>query len=165
MTIPMQKIFTVGCLLFVLFFCSNLYAADETVKYSYDDLDRLTGVEYVGAGSIHFRYDKGGDITNLTILVANSTIVDTDQDGIADEWEIFYFGNLTSASATTDGEHDGYSDIWEYLNWKEGLLDNNGGTFDPLITNAPNGRGYSTALNSGKFWLMMMPAILRNAGK
>ncbi len=41
--------------------------------------------------------------------------VDSDSDGIADAFEFQYFGNLTSAGATTDSDGDGVSDKGEYL--------------------------------------------------
>ncbi len=40
---------------------------------------------------------------------------DTDGDGIPDAWEFRYFGNLTTASATSDYDLDGLSDYGEYL--------------------------------------------------
>src|SRR5205085_2519569 len=40
---------------------------------------------------------------------------DTDGDGIADAFEYQYFGNLTTANATSDADHDGISDKDEYL--------------------------------------------------
>jgi hypothetical protein len=40
---------------------------------------------------------------------------DTDGDGIADAWERAWFGNLTSANATSDSDHDGMTDQQEYL--------------------------------------------------
>lgn len=50
-------------------------------------------------------------------LLATSSIVraDTDEDGIGDEWELAYFGDLTAAGATSDSDHDGASDLQEYL--------------------------------------------------
>jgi hypothetical protein len=136
--------------------------AQETIKYGYDELDRLAGVEYVGAGSIHYRYDQAGDIVNITILVANGLVVDNDTDGIADDWEILYFDNLASASAITDFDNDGYSDLWEYINWKNGILDSDGKIFSPLVPNSPSGPGYKVDLGSSDFWLLFMPAILKN---
>ena len=40
--------------------------------------------------------------------------VDTDQDGLPDEWEIEHFGNLTTANATTDTDGDGSTDSDEF---------------------------------------------------
>jgi alpha-tubulin suppressor-like RCC1 family protein len=36
---------------------------------------------------------------------------DTDGDGVNDPWEMQYFGNLTTASATSDVDHDGTTDL------------------------------------------------------
>lgn len=151
-----KSILLVIPILLLFFVYSPIYAADESINYTYDALDRLIGVEYVGKGSISYTYDKAGDVINLTILVANSTFIDTDQDGIADDWEMTFWNNLTTASAITDFDGDGYSDLWEYLNWKEQVFDRDGLVYSPIFANAPGGNGY----NSGAFWLMILPAIL-----
>lgn len=160
MMAPLQRTLSFIMILFWFLSSSAVCTGAETVKYNYDVLDRLTDVEYVGKGAVHFLYDKAGSIVNLTILVTGSTIVDTDEDGIADEWEIYYFHTLTAASAISDGDHDGYTDIWEYINWNQGLLDSSNKTFDPLILNSPDSQGYSPDETSAKFWVMMLPAIL-----
>ncbi len=140
-------------------------AAEETVTYAYDQLDRLVRVEYVGKGSIIYRYDQAGDIIRLSILITGSTIIDTDQDGIADDWEMAYFNNLTSASALSDADGDKYSDLWEYLNGKNGILDSSVNPFDPMVPNRPGSPGYRVGLQSGRFWLLVLPAILGNTGR
>ncbi len=156
----MKKTTLFSSVLLFLLMHSISWAADETVNYTYDALNRLIGVEYVGKGSISYTYDKAGDITNLTILVVNSTFIDTDQDGIADEWEMTFWGDLTTASGTTDFDGDGYSDLWEYLNWKQTVFDTTGVVFSPILTNAPGSLGY---LGNGSFMLMILPAILGGA--
>ncbi len=65
-----------------------------------------------------------------------SDIVDTDHDGIDDQWEIDHFGNLTTANATSDFDNDGYTDKVEYEN---SLTDP---SYDPKVINAPGGPGY-----------------------
>lgn len=41
---------------------------------------------------------------------------DTDVDGMADEWEIFYFSNSTTATAISDYDGDGLPDVQEFQN-------------------------------------------------
>ncbi len=50
-----------------------------------------------------------------------SGFIDTDLDGIDDRWELEYFGDLTTASATSDYNGDGLSDKQHYLNSLNGL--------------------------------------------
>ncbi len=71
-----------------------------------------------------------------------SVFTDSDTDGIDDDWEMTYFGNLTTANSVSDFDHDGYSDKQEYLNDKAGLRDPSGKIYDPKIVNAPGGLGY-----------------------
>lgn len=40
---------------------------------------------------------------------------DSDGDGIVDAWEIFYFGNLTTADGTSDYRNDGITDLEAFL--------------------------------------------------
>ena len=40
---------------------------------------------------------------------------DSDGDGIGDEWEMLWFGDLTTADATSDFDHDGSTDRREFL--------------------------------------------------
>lgn len=40
---------------------------------------------------------------------------DSDGDGIADAWEMQWFGNLTEADMTTDNDHDGAGDVAEFI--------------------------------------------------
>jgi len=40
--------------------------------------------------------------------------VDSDADGMPDEWENYQFGNLTTASATSDTDGDGFTDVVEF---------------------------------------------------
>lgn len=57
-------------------------------------------------------------LSNTVAFVQTDTIVagaDTDGDGIADAWERTWFGNLTTANASSDYDHDGSTDLQEYL--------------------------------------------------
>ena len=64
-------------------------------------------------------------VTPDTITIGST--VDSDGDGIADSWEMTYFGNLTTANSSTDTDGDGYSDLNEFLN-----------NTDPKIRNPSN---------------------------
>lgn len=75
-------------------------------------------------------------------VTINMTFVDSDQDNIADDWEIAQFGNLTTANSTSDYDKDGYSDLQEYLNSTGNILDPDNQVFDPKTANTPHGVGY-----------------------
>ena len=94
------------------------------------------------------------------VIAVNTPVIDSDNDGIDDAWEIHYFGNLTTANATSDFDKDGYTDLQEYLNQLAKYTDSNGMEFDPTKKNAPNGDGYTGTESNSKFWLLMLPAIL-----
>jgi hypothetical protein len=68
----------------------------------------------------HIRYDDTGNqsimYTNREAPDKSSPATDTDKDGLADNWEIEHFGNL-SQDASGDFDNDGYTNIQEY---KEG---------------------------------------------
>ncbi|MCI5120005.1 MAG: hypothetical protein D3908_02200 [Candidatus Electrothrix sp. AUS4] len=76
-------------------------------------------------------------------VTASFRELDSDGDGVDDAWEMQYFGNLTTADATTDYDRDGYTDLQEYLNNLNGETDPKGGAYDPTVRNAPRGTGWS----------------------
>ena len=135
-----SKLVGVFCLLAVVFFSCGISWAD-TVSYQYDDLYRLTRVERSDGTVIAYQYDEAGNRSRKVVTI--SAILDTDNDGIDDNWEIAHFGNLTTATATSDFDKDGYSDKQEYLNSKNGEDDPNGNPYDPKVVNEPGGTGYS----------------------
>lgn len=137
-------------------------AAALTLHYEYDPAGRIITVQHVGIGSINYRYDVAGNISNVTILVNGSTMIDSDHDGIDDAWERLYANDLTILSALTDDDKDGYSDLWEYLNWRDALVDSNGNSFNPKVSNAPDARGYLVGITSPGFWTLVLPAILHH---
>jgi hypothetical protein len=55
--------------------------------------------------------------TDFSDLVAAQIVqpTDSDNDGIADYWEMQFFGNLTEAGVSTDADSDGVTDLKEYL--------------------------------------------------
>lgn len=66
------------------------------------------------------------DSQRATLTISSSSGGDSDGDGMPDDWEILYFGNL-DRDGTGDFDGDGISDLDEYLN----------GT-DPTESNAPS---------------------------
>lgn len=93
-------------------------------------------------------------LDSITTLVSSGIECDSDEDGIADTWEVEHFGNLQVANATSDQDKDGYSDLQEYLN--QDILDEEGNLYDPKVKNAPGGPGWmGTSMNNG-----FLPAIL-----
>ncbi len=79
-----------------------------TTTYEYDTRGRLTEMAS-GSGTTEFRYDAANNIKE------RKTVADSDGDGIADEWELNSFGNLTTATASSDYDHDGQSDYAEFI--------------------------------------------------
>ena len=86
--------------------------------------------------------DMGAYGGNTAALVYSGYVPGSDADGISDDWELRYFGNLAAASADSDHDGDGYSDYVEYRNSLNGVLDPDGGSFDPLVENVPGGEGW-----------------------
>lgn len=116
---------------------SNTSAADSGVNLAPDG--RLTGYAYAAnIGWINFEQTSGQPKVNLIsgkftgsaysanigwislstavsdLTTVSITRTDSDGDGIPDNWERLYWGNLTSANATTDSDGDGQSDLAEY---------------------------------------------------
>ncbi|MBU1695250.1 MAG: hypothetical protein KKC51_14990, partial [Verrucomicrobia bacterium] len=83
------------------------YSAGTGSDYDYflNDL-RVTRPGAGGPG------DWFGDTVTVTRL---SSFVDSDMDGMDDEWEQSNFGNLTAANATSDWDNDGSPDGDEFL--------------------------------------------------
>ena len=89
-------------------------SASPAVLYAYS----TPGFFYLGLRVADNGAFNGG--TNLwsewdyTTVSVEPYIVDSDGDGIADDWEIFHFGNLTNADETTDFDEDFFPDISEW---------------------------------------------------
>jgi hypothetical protein len=93
--------------------------------------------------------DLNGKVQTDHVLMGT----DSDGDGIADAFEYQYFGNLTTANATSDADHDGISDKDEYLGGTSPLIPtdrlritafatNSGGTSSPITWTSTTARLY-----------------------
>lgn len=103
--------------------------------------------------------DYGKGLVNVGAANNLLPITDTNGNGIEDGWEMFYFGDLVTATATSDFDHDYYTDLQEYLNWRIELVDPASQLFGPEVANAPGGIGYDRP----NILLLMLPAILHGA--
>lgn len=118
------------------------YSQESATDYgvNLDTLGRLTGYAYgANIGWIQFEQTHGQPKINLltgefsgyaysanlgwiSLETTASTLVtqsiyrpDSDNDGIADPWEMLHFGSLATATAITDSDGDGATDAAEYL--------------------------------------------------
>lgn len=93
-------------------------------------------------GTIISNETENGIINNVGILKIGKAPLDTDRDGMPDEWEFMYGLNLTDKSdQNLDTDNDGYTNIEEYLN----------GTDAGMATGSlPDGIYYIQAKHSNK---------------
>src|SRR5690242_13070535 len=94
----------------VMLMLMTVVSIASTITYGYDRAGRLTQATYSGGQSITYHYDAAGNQTNNVVTAP----ADADGDGMADSWEITYFGG-TSRDGTGDFDGDGQSDLAEYL--------------------------------------------------
>ena len=118
---------------------SNINNTDAGYPSGGEDIPMLVGI---GVDGTSYPEREVTSNTPGTITVT-AGIVDTDGDGIDDDWENTHFGNLTTADETTDYDHDGYSDLVEYQN--DGTNDLSGLAYNPTVFNVPGGTGYDPA--------------------
>ncbi|UCH89850.1 MAG: hypothetical protein JSV49_04190, partial [Thermoplasmata archaeon] len=80
----------------------------ETLEFATSELSK-------GKHTITFSVkDSHGKTDSVTIEVIVNTEDDKDADGLDDEWELDYFGNLDSNGPDDDPDNDGYSNLQEY---------------------------------------------------
>ena len=91
---------------------------------------------------------------------------DSDADGVPDDWEVFHFGNVTTANATSDFDRDGFSDLSEYVagtspvspaeNFR-GTISRNGAQLHAAVSErAAAGTGYA-GLTRRYDWMSAIP--------
>jgi len=92
----------------VVLAAASAHAAEEIIKYTYDEAGRLVMAAYGSGGSnavIRYGYDPNGNRTNRTAY-GTSDSTDSDGDSFDDVDELFYFGDLDEDLAD-DSDGDG----------------------------------------------------------
>ncbi len=56
-----------------------------------------------------------GNVQQVTLLLEGVPIQDTDHDGLDDDWEVKYFGNISTSGPGDDPDRDGYSNAREQI--------------------------------------------------
>ncbi|MBN2162418.1 MAG: hypothetical protein JXR25_02940 [Pontiellaceae bacterium] len=99
-------------------------------------------------------------VTNSGVVTVSDVQIDTDGDGIEDEWEWAQFGSLTAAGDLSDSDGDGVSDRDEYLcgtdaSNPDSRMEVTGLTLNGLSWSSVSNRTYrissATSLGSGAF--------------
>lgn len=121
-------------ILFLSLFLFHANAEAVNSYYAFDAAGRILQCNYGTNGMIQYSYDEVGNITKINSFAATA-FVDTDSDGMDDNWEIFYFGSILIADGNSNFDYDGYSDLEEYLFWLAETLDEKGSPFNPIIYN------------------------------
>jgi hypothetical protein len=90
------------------------------------DVVYFQGPDYANAGIANVAVNTGNHsvtftTTHFTTFVLAGQPRDTDGDGIDDWWEMYWFGDLTTANATSNYDGDGISDLIEFRYWNLGL--------------------------------------------
>ena len=107
--------YAAGLLAAALIMVPTVSGADQTT-YEYDPMGRLTQVVSVSAEAIFeagYLYDDAGNRTDRII----ARLVDTDSDGIPDDWEnqFVFLDPENPHDALLDYDRDGLSNVGEYL--------------------------------------------------
>ena len=95
------------------------YTAPVAERIAYLTITRLNTNPFTIQVSDGFVGEDGGtqfQNVPLSDIAIGSVPEDSDGDGIADAWEYFWFGNLTTAGVGTDFDGDGVSDLNHSLN-------------------------------------------------
>jgi hypothetical protein len=126
------------------------------VVHSESQIPVLYGIN-MNAGTLSDSYPSYSPTLISGEIDVTSQFVDSDNDGIDDDWERFFFGDLTTADAFSDYDRDGYTDLQEYLNNLSGQVDPAGEKYDPTVANAPHGTGFDPEFS---ILYMILPVII-----
>ncbi len=99
-------------MLLAILLASATTAAAGEITYAYDSVNRLISATHGTTGSVAtFYFDAAHN------LKREGRILDSDEDGLPDAWEIEHFGSITvsDGSSSADQDEDGLSDMEEYL--------------------------------------------------
>ena len=92
------------CIYIGLLFVYPLTAT--AVTYTYDQLNRLTRVDYGEGAYIEYTYDSAGNITSVSVSPAEGQ-GDSDEDGLDDDTEEALGTDPNKADTDNDGLSDG----------------------------------------------------------
>jgi len=94
--------------------CAVLLAAAalmaDLTTYTYDSAGRVISVHYGTGTTTTYQYDATGNLLRF----ADTLNADSDNDGMADSWELSFFGGL-SRDGLGDFDSDGMLDVAEFL--------------------------------------------------
>jgi hypothetical protein len=94
-------------------------------KYPWSDLPEPTASNYDAEIEKNYEVANIGQLKYLfswRLNALNSEESDSDGDGIADSWEMKYFGNLTTANGTSCYNGDGKTDLQKYQDGEDPTL-------------------------------------------
>ena len=91
---------------------SGVLNFDVSTLYPVTGYDGPGGISTYPSFTTHFN-SLAPTPTRLELEVTAIRDLDTDNDGLPDDWEMFYFGNLNQG-ANDDPDHDGVSNLAEY---------------------------------------------------
>lgn len=85
-------------------------ALAETATFTFDTAGRLTGATRNFTNVSTFQYDGSGNLTRSAVYV----VADSDNDGMADAFEVSFFGGL-GRNGFGDFDNDGLNDLAEFF--------------------------------------------------
>lgn len=87
-----------------------LLLSAETVHYAYDEAGRLIGAQFADGSSMTYLYDATGNLLRRTI----AAFVDSDGNGIDDDWESLHF-TAVGIDPDNDADGDGQNNLHEFF--------------------------------------------------